>query len=53
MHPDEQYIRRAEESERRMFEQGLYCPRCGDRRLQRNGQWVCLVCEAREKREAK
>ena len=48
MHPDDDADRRAEESERRMYEQGLYCPKCGNKRLSVNGQWVCLVCEARK-----
>jgi len=45
MHPDEKYIHRAEESERRMFEQGLYCPKCGNKRLSVNGQWRCYWCD--------
>jgi len=51
-HPDDDADRRAEENERRMERMLEWCPRCGDRRLQRNGQWVCLVCESRVAREA-
>ncbi|MFA5379988.1 MAG: hypothetical protein WC455_29780 [Dehalococcoidia bacterium] len=52
-HPEEDANRRAEENERREFERGLYCPKCGNKRLQVNGAWKCYGCESRDKREAK
>jgi ribosomal protein L37AE/L43A len=45
MHPDDDMDRRAEERERRMEARDQWCPRCGDRRVQRNGVWTCLVCK--------